>query len=104
MLENAAKSKVVAASLFKNGFAVVVREWPLKDGEAIIEDAPQAALGTFWLTTSKGLKISEARTMLQRTAGERDAASVDELLGLNVGKTITLTLTLAIIVPALVLV
>lgn len=93
MLENAATSKVVAASLFKNGFAVVVREWPLKDGEAIIEDAPQASLGTFWLTTSKGLKIAEARTMLQRTPGERDAASVDELLGLNVGKTVTLILT-----------
>ncbi|MFN8218957.1 MAG: hypothetical protein U0S12_02345 [Fimbriimonadales bacterium] len=87
-----ADSKVVAASLFKNGFAVVVRETPLKNGEATITELPQASLGTLWLSTSPGVVIGEATTMVETVKGERDAITIDEILVSNVGKDVTLNM------------
>ena len=86
-------SRIVGASLFKNGLAVVVRETTLKGHEVILEALPQASLGTFWLSSSNNVQITEATTMMKVTPKMRDAGSIDELLAANVGKDIALTLT-----------
>lgn len=85
-------SKVVGASLFKNGFAVVVRETAIKNGEAIITELPQASLGTLWISSSPNVTISEATTMIVTEKGERDAVSFDEILMGNIGKEVSLNL------------
>lgn len=88
----APQSRIVGASLFKNGFAVVVRETEIKNGQALIETLPQASLGTLWISSSPGVTISEATTMVVTTDGERDAGSIDEILSANIGKDVTLFL------------
>ncbi|MFY9233042.1 MAG: hypothetical protein WAO58_01120 [Fimbriimonadaceae bacterium] len=87
----AVSTKVVSASLFKNGYAVIVREAPLANGEAILEDMPQAVLGTLWITASKGVKIREIIATNRSTAGTRDVASLDEVITANIGKSVTLS-------------
>ncbi len=49
-----AQPKVVAISMFKNGYAFVTREIPLTNGEANVVEVPQASLGTLWFWSDKG--------------------------------------------------
>lgn len=91
-VQEANSSKIVAASLFKNGFAVVLRETDLKNGQAIIDDIPQASMGTLWLSASQGVVISEATTTTVTTKSERDVTTLDEILFVNVGKVIVVEL------------
>lgn len=81
---------IVAASLFKNGYAVVTREVPLVDGEAIISDIPQAALGTFWVTATPGVTLSEVVNGTEESTVKSAAGSIDEVLALNEGKELVL--------------
>lgn len=90
--EGKTTSKIIAASLFKNGFAVVLRETPLVDGSAIIDDLPQASLGTLWLSASQGVVIADATTTSIVTKSDRDANTLDEILFANIGKVVALDL------------
>lgn len=85
---------VVTASLFKNGYAVVTREAQFPgSGTWTVDGFPQAVLGTFWITASKGVKLSEVVLTSEEYEVERDAASMDEILALNLGKRLTFTLS-----------
>ena len=78
---------VTEASLFKNGYAVVVREAPLTgDREYIIEDMPRAVLGTMWISATAGTKIESVIVTNQETSSERNVTSLEEMLSANVGK------------------
>lgn len=81
---------IVAASLFKNGYAVVTREAPLVNGEAVITDIPQAALGTFWVTATAGVTLTEVVNGNEEVASTSPAGSIDEVLALNEGKELVL--------------
>lgn len=82
---------VTSASLFKNGYAVVVREAPLSgNGEYVIEDMPQAVLGTMWISATPGTKISSVIVTNQETETETPAQSLDEILRANVGRVLRL--------------
>jgi len=83
--------KIVAASLFKNGFAVITREIDIPaGGKALITDIPTASLGTVWLTTTDGLKLASVKNTEIKTNTAEPATSVLELLKLNVGKDVKL--------------
>lgn len=84
------EAKVVSASLFKNGYAVLVREAPLADGETLLSNIPQAALGTLWITASKGAKLQEVVGTTTTTKVTADAKSLDEVIAANVGKRVRL--------------
>lgn len=87
-------TKIVSASLFKNGYAVVVREAPLdKTGETYVATTPASTLGTVWFTTSEGTKLDDV--VATDVGGSADAvySSLDELLQANVGRQVTLALT-----------
>ena len=85
------ESKVTAASLFKNGYAVVVREAPLPEGSvALIESPPLATLGTLWVTASAGVTIDSVVTTQVKTETTTDLTSLDALITANTGKTLTL--------------
>lgn len=81
---------IVAASLFKNGYAVVTREVPLVNGEAVITDIPQPALGTLWVTASAGVTLTEVVNGTETTSGESRAQSLDDVLAMNEGKDLVL--------------
>lgn len=86
-------TQVVSASLFKNGFSVVTRSVDLDpDGETLVSGMPRASLGTLWLTTSEGTRLTEVTVTDVQTDSQADASTVDEILVLNVGKNVVLTL------------
>ena len=78
--------------MFKNGFAVVQRLIDVrKAGTTVVVPVPQGAMGTLWFTPSEGMAIDsvvvendEARTT------SLPAPSLDVLLALNVGRSVTL--------------
>ena len=80
------------ASLFKNGYAVVLREAKVPaSGEFIIHDVPQAGLGTFWVMTSPGTHLESMTNESSVSTTERFASSLDELLSLNMDKELEIT-------------
>lgn len=82
--------KVVTASLFKNGYAVIVREASVRSsGQYSIEEIPAAVLGTMWVTASPGVKLRELVATMQESESESPTESMDEVLALNTGKTFT---------------
>src|SRR5688572_9941841 len=83
-----------SVSLFKNGFAVVVREAKLgASGEYSLDELPPAVLGTLWITASRGVKLDEVVVGNKETEVDRPATSLDEILQANVGKVLTFRLS-----------
>lgn len=96
--QTAATPKIDSVALFKNGYAMVIRKFPVKDGGAVVAEIPQAALGTFWITTSGDLKIEEVVTTQVDKTTTTKPGNIDEFMQLNVGKTVMLqTVNLGII-------
>jgi hypothetical protein len=85
--------KVVSASLFKNGYAVIVREVPLTGSETFVDVLPQGALGTLWISGSKGVRFDEIVNTQVEAAQLVNASSLEDLLTLNIGKTLVLGIT-----------
>lgn len=81
-------TKVTSAALFKNGYAVIVREAPLSGGETLVRGVPVGALGTLWLTASDGITLTSATNLEVETESERPIQSLDEALAGNVGRTL----------------
>lgn len=85
--------QVVGASLFKNGYAVVLREAPLQPGGVLyLKEPPTASLGTLWISATPGVRIQEVVSLTIPESVERPANSVSEVLGANLGKTVRLIL------------
>lgn len=85
--------RVVGASLFKNGYAMVVREIDVPHaGEYRIDRVPEGSLGTIWFSASPGLKLEEVVTDSRETLGDTAPKSLDELLRANVGHQVRLGL------------
>ncbi len=88
------ETKVVSASLFKNGYAVVLREAPLGGrDEVFVQGLPQASLGTLWLTASEGVTLKDVVYVQRETETEANAQSLDEILRANVGRDVSLQLS-----------
>src|SRR5256885_565356 len=78
---------VALASMFKNGYAVVVREMEFPGaGEYILEQIPQASLGTLWFSTTTGAKLTAVVNTDIPKSAKVPAQSIGDLLTLNVGK------------------
>lgn len=82
---------VSEAIVFKNGLAFVTREGSLtfRDGEATVAPAPEALLGTLWITAGDRT-IDFVRASHETVQTETAATSVAALLDANAGKTATL--------------
>jgi len=86
-----AKTRISEASLFKNGYAVVVREVDLdKSGTTVISELPNPTLGTFWVTASSGVKIKTVINGFTKTKYQQTADNMDALIHMNVGKEVTI--------------
>lgn len=87
-----AASKIVAASLFKNGFAVITREIDVPaGGRAIVEDIPSGAMGTVWITTTDGLKLTSVKNREIKSSSKTSVTTAETFLRANEGKDVTLT-------------
>lgn len=83
--------QIVSASMFKNGFAVVTRVMDIpSSGEYTLDSIPQASLGTLWFGSTNGVKIKGIVNTTINTTKPNTVGSIDELLTLNVGKTLRL--------------
>lgn len=79
--------------MFKNGYAFITREIPLKDGKAALVAVPPASLGTLWFWADKGsVDHVESATYAPKATGKPLAyGSFEKLLSENVGKRVSLT-------------
>ncbi|MCW5942991.1 MAG: hypothetical protein KIS66_12210 [Fimbriimonadaceae bacterium] len=86
--------KITGASLFKNGYAVVVREAGVAaPGEYLIADLPESVLGTLWITASVGVRFESIVSTNVVSPGKRDATNLDELLRANLKRSVTVFLS-----------
>ena len=86
-------ARLVGASLFKNGFAVVTRQILVASpGTTTVVPIPQGALGTLWFAPSEGLRLDSVVVEDESEQATRPADSLDAILGANVGRTVTLIL------------
>ncbi|MBS1708418.1 MAG: hypothetical protein JSS65_06805 [Armatimonadetes bacterium] len=84
-------AKVVGASLFKNGYAVVLREATIPaSGRLLLRQPQNVALGTFWVSAPKDVTLKEivATTVSDETS--RDIGTIDEIIQANKGRNVTL--------------
>jgi len=91
------QARLVAASMFKNGFAITQRVIDIpKPGVTTVLPIPQGAMGTLWFTPSEGTVLDSVVVENEAVGGSQKvpAGSVDEILGLNVGRTVTLVIAL----------
>ena len=88
-------SKIVDASLFKNGYAVLTHEMTVPSSGVInLEEIPQGRLGTVWVSSDLNTKISSVVLTKSSTKNvtEVSAETLGEVLKLNKGKSSVLTL------------
>lgn len=85
------EAKVVAASLFKNGYAMVVREVTVKGDSTLHVMPPMVSLGTFWVTGTDSVKVREMTMAELKSDTTRPSMSFAETLRLNIGKDVTVT-------------
>jgi hypothetical protein len=95
MLGPHSTSRVTAASLFKNGYAVVMREIDVPAaGDVVLAELPQSALGTLWISATPGVQLTEVVKTSEPTTDQRDAANLDEVLTANVGKAVRIGISI----------
>jgi hypothetical protein len=86
--------RVASASLFKNGYTVVMREVPVsQSGDLLIESLPPVINGTLWLIPTEGIVLKSAAQIKTTTEEESPANSLDEILNANVGKRLEFSLS-----------
>ncbi len=86
-------SKIIDLSLFKNGYAVLMHEATVpQSGVLWLKEPPQAVLGTVWITSDEGTKITEvvATKVQTKVTTKVNADTMVELLQMNVGKSVAL--------------
>ena len=80
-------------TVFKDGHAFVLAEGtlPVTDGVATLGELPLPVLGTFWpYSAQPGVTLASVTAGMKTVPGERDAASLKELLSRNLGRSATI--------------
>jgi len=81
--------KIVSASLFKNGYAVVGREFDVSGpGTYLITKIPNGVMGTIWFTTDAETKLEKVEVTSTTSSVKQPVESIDGLYAANVGKKI----------------
>ena len=83
--------KIVSASMFKNGYAVVFRQFnaPVA-GTYVIEKIPQSAMGTLWFTVDEGMKLEEVISTHTSKKFKVEVANSKGILAANIGRRVRL--------------
>jgi hypothetical protein len=86
-------TEVKSVAVFKNGLGFFMREGKCqpKDGRAITKWAPNAALGSLWISSfDKDNSIEEITALKEDYTNETEAASIEDLLKANTGKKVNI--------------
>jgi hypothetical protein len=79
--------RIASASIFKNGYAVVLRTMPVQGpGTYILESLPAGAMGTVWFRASEGTTLEDIATTEIRTPFDANLGSLNEIVMENIGK------------------
>ncbi len=87
-------AKLVDATIFKNGYAVTIRQVSVPaSGEVLVKSPPIAVTGTLWVYGHQSARIDSvvATTTEEESTKSIPAGSVGEALALNKGKSMTIT-------------
>ena len=85
--------KTTSVAAFKNGLGFFIRQGTahLSAGQGRIPFVPEATLGSLWLAPNDpGTTVEELVAYRYKIPKERSAASLEELLRNNIGKTVTI--------------
>lgn len=83
--------KLTEAAIFQNGYAVISREVDLVgDGQLVIRAPREAVLGTFWVTATDGVRISEVTRTYREVTNEVRLSTLTAILRANLDRTLTL--------------
>ena len=86
--ETAAKSRIVAVGLFKNGLAVIKREVTLgKAGTYVLDDVPEPVHGTYWIESVAPVESSVEMREVEVPVNELAPGNLQEDLA---GKKVTI--------------
>ena len=80
---------IAGASMFKNGYVVVLREMSVPaSGHYLVKEIPQGSLGTLWITATEGTKLNEVVNSLNDQVDEvkGEYGTLDQILAANKGK------------------
>lgn len=87
------ESKIVMAAMFKNGYAMILREAELDDsGQVTLADLPPSSLGTFWVGLGGGKQIASVTATSIKESQTASLATMAEALRAAVGKRVSLQL------------
>ena len=89
------KTKLIVASLFKNGVGFMTREGELPGGDVkmLVEGLPAPAHGTFWVYPGGAAAVRDLVAFERESSQSMPALSVAELLEANVGETVEVRLS-----------
>lgn len=86
-------ARIVAVSMFKNGYAVVTRQLDVPGpGDYSLDSLPASTLGTLWFSSSEGTKVDAIETVSLTTPAKFPYTDLDQILNGNVGKVVSLGL------------
>lgn len=90
----AGEFKVVGASMFKNGYAVLIREFDVaRSGTLEFANPPTGTLGTVWVSADRGVKVLSLKSSRSESKALVDAPGFDAILQRNLGKQLEFVLT-----------
>ncbi len=87
-----ASMRITGASMFKNGYVVVLREMDVpSSGQYMIKQIPQGSLGTVWITATDGTKLKEVVNSLNDVKQDVsiEYGTLGQILGANKGKVLS---------------
>lgn len=82
--------KIVAASLFKNGYAMVIRELEATGDKTTMVKIPVHSLGTLWFGTTDGLRLKSVLKTSREVSSASTASNLADFLRLNKGKRVSI--------------
>lgn len=84
-----ATMRIAGASMFKNGYVVVLREMDVPaSGQYLVKKIPDGSLGTVWITATDGTKLKEIVNSLSDVKQDIkvEYSTLDMILSANKGK------------------
>lgn len=87
-----ATMRISGASMFKNGYVVVLREMDVPtSGQYMVKQIPQGSLGTVWITATDGTKLKEVVNALNDVKQEVsiEYGTLGQILTANKGKVLS---------------
>jgi hypothetical protein len=85
-------AKVVGVSMFKNGYAVVTRQFDVDaSGTTNLGFIPASSIGTLWFSTTGGAQLKTVTATTMQSNATTILGNLDQILAANVGKVLRLT-------------